>query len=126
MGGRSSAEGGHHRQRAATWLATEGASLVLMRWSFLAEGGEVCVAYHQKRPNSIIQKNDGGGHEHGETDKLVKLSTSRRIWLAKGELRHEGASENGGGAIKRSKGSPFLLCKEGIATTVSGNKGVFF
>lgn len=44
----------------------------------LVEGEEV-YAYHQKRPNGIIQKNDGGGHEHGETDKLVKLSIRRRM-----------------------------------------------
>lgn len=35
------------------------------------------MAYHQKSPNGIIQEDDGGGHEHGEADKLVELCNRR-------------------------------------------------
>ena len=29
--------------------------------------------YHQQRPDRVVEKDDGGGHEHGEAYKFVEL-----------------------------------------------------
>ncbi len=46
----------------------------MAKWK--AEEDEECAAYHQERPNGIVQEDNGGGHEHGEADESVKLVQS--------------------------------------------------
>ena len=29
--------------------------------------------YHQQRPDRVVEKHDGGGHEHGEANESVQL-----------------------------------------------------
>lgn len=30
-------------------------------------------SYHEEGPDGVVEENDGGGHQHGETDELVEL-----------------------------------------------------
>lgn len=36
--------------------------------------------YHQQSPDGVVEEEDGGSHEHGETGKFVQLS--EEIWSA--------------------------------------------
>lgn len=30
-------------------------------------------SYHEEGPDGVVEEDDGGGHQHGETDELVEL-----------------------------------------------------
>lgn len=37
------------------------------------DGAQLREAYHEKRPDGVVEEYDGGSHEHGEANEFVKL-----------------------------------------------------
>lgn len=35
--------------------------------------GRERFSYHEEGPDGVVEEDDGGGHQHGETDELVEL-----------------------------------------------------
>lgn len=66
----------------SNWIRCRHVFCVIDRYRLGSERWEERDPYHEEGPDGVVEEDDGGGHQHGETDELVELLRGEQLAFA--------------------------------------------